>query len=752
MCARRGFFRPKKLWIAILAAVSAQAGAQVTVSYGVPEGFGEVAMDNAATYVATYEGKTLPGLIRYSAKDAKLEFDIDQYSQAGLSVEEIRAIRDVLALVDYKQCANGCDIQVRGHYVMLDKVRRTLDIRSARSDYLSPFTTWGLVSNQALDLRGSSDGYRAMNINGNTWFGLPNQSFGYMNWYVNQSRQHGRTWSSHDVSSYYLQKNFAGSYLRAGKQNSIDYASGSISTMLTPSFDQFVTFGSQDHLRSARDAGHLVLYSTTEGTYEFYRGGRLIRQQPAVLGRNEISFVDLPGGYYAMEIRLVDRNGNLLNREVRDINNLNFSRGRNAWHVTAGKALGTGSRLLQGGISRNMSQFYLNGSVVAGENSKWAAEVNATRPTRIGKTDLTPTVGILSGERGTGGYFNVYLTDSDLGNLSVSRYMNPDVSQFYRGSPSTAVSYSRNIHKTSLSYNYYRRVGGETHQAEARWNYRPNGLWSTFALGIQKGGFAGRNNDFAVYFNMTWTLDDSQTSVRAARYDGKTQVSGDYRKDFRDSYGTSSAGVTVNRYDNGTSLSAYGSRSGTRGDTSLNIAHDNNATSASFNYRGMVAANADGLAAGRYSSDGSAMLLTTPGVAGLPYGFNVEGHPVGSGGKYAVPLGRYNDVSFARVMSQSDQLDMNIEVPANIVRAHPGQVYSANAKVDISMSYSGILVDEDGKPVGGQIVETGDVAYSNGLFSILSKTVLPKITVQQAQRSYSCDLSKTFNGSYYRCQ
>ena len=40
----------------------------------------------------------------------------------------------------------------------------------------------------------------------------------------------------------------------------------------------------------------------------------------------------------------------------------------------------------------------------------------------------------------------------------------------------------------------------------------------------------------------------------------------------------------------------------------------------------------------------------------------------------------YDDVSFARVVSGNDGLDMNIEVPASIVRAHPGQVYPAQAK------------------------------------------------------------------------
>ena len=53
---------------------------------------------------------------------------------------------------------------------------------------------------------------------------------------------------------------------------------------------------------------------------------------------------------------------------------------------------------------------------------------------------------------------------------------------------------------------------------------------------------------------------------------------------------------------------------------------------------------------------------------------------------------------------------MNIEVPANIARA-PGQVYPAQAKVDINMVYSGLLTGPDGEPVGGRILETGDTAH-----------------------------------------
>ena len=46
-----------------------------------------------------------------------------------------------------------------------------------------------------------------------------------------------------------------------------------------------------------------MLYATAEGNYEFYRNGRLVWKRPATLGRNEVSYLDLPGGYYPLEIR-----------------------------------------------------------------------------------------------------------------------------------------------------------------------------------------------------------------------------------------------------------------------------------------------------------------------------------------------------------------------------------------------------------------------------------------------------------------
>lgn len=752
MSTYRAPFPFNRLWLGAFLFISSQSFAEVKVSYGVPEGFSSDEMDDSANYVATFNGKTLPGFIRYSSSEASLDFDAAKYASNGVLPDDVDIIRSVISQVDYKRCSKGCDIEIAGYYVTVDKLKRSISIRDSREDYFAPETGFGLVNNQSIDFRASSDGYRAANLNGATWVGLPSRSFGYVSWFANHTQMRGTSTNAQGVSSYYLQKNFANTYLRAGKQNTLDYASGSVSTLLSPSFDHFVTLGSQTNLQVDRNAGSLVLYATAEGNYEFYRNGRLILKRPAVLGRNEISFADLPGGYYSVQVRLVDRNGNVVTQEIREINNVNFgAAGGNAWHFTVGKEMSDrGGFLVEAAMSRNFRQFYMNASTLVGSGGAWAAEVNVTRSTKLGDVDVTPTLGLLAGERKAGGYVSVSAASEALGSVSASHYLNNDVSRFYQGTSSTSLSYSRSIRKAMVGYNFQRSRAGHSHQAEVRWNYRPNGLWSTFALGVQKGGFSRANGGYGVYFNITMQLDKVQASFSAARSGGQTQLSGAYRKDFQDGFGTTSAGITGSRINSDYGVNVYGSRSGTRGDASLNLGYNGSASNVDFNYRGMVAASKDGVAFGRYSGSGSAMLLRTPKIDGMKYGFNVEGNPVGGNSTYAVPLDAYSDVPFARVLTNSEMLDMNVEVPANIVRAHPGQVYEAKAKVDINMIYSGFLKDADGKPVSGKIVETGDTAHRNGLFSIMSKTLLSTITVEGNGHRYTCSL-KDANGNDFRC-
>lgn len=738
-----------KGWVYFCIAVSsAGAIAQMKISYSVPEGFNAAEMDEGARYLGSLNSVTLPDFIRVSPHSGKLTFNKEKYLKNGVNPKDVVELKTLLDNFDYAQCHNGCDVKQSGYIITLDKMKRTIMIRDMNRDYIVPSTHFGLVHNQSVDLRASSSGYRAMNINGNAWLGLPFQSFGYLNWYADSSKRQDEHHQEQGVSSWYMQKNFSSSYLRVGKQNSVDYSAGSVSTLLTPSFDQFVTVGSQVHLLSNPDAGSLVLYSTAEGNYEFYRDGRLILKRPAVLGRNEISFSDLPGGYYSVEVRLVDRNGRIIKREVREVNAVNFGRGENAWSLTAGREMRTRVQMLQTSWSRDVRWFFMNVSAIAAQHGKWAAEINATRPMMIGLAQFIPTLGILTGEKKTGGYASLSVTSDSLGSLSLSRYQNNQVSHFYEGSSSTTFNYSYILRGITWSYRYQRYSSSEQQQIETRWNYRPNGLWATFALGLQKGGYQQSGGNYGVYLNTTWTLNNSQSSFSAARAGGQTQLSGDYRKDFYDDYGQTAAGTTVNYIDDRASVNMYASRSGTRGDTSLNVGLGDGLTNGDFNYRGMFAANADGIAFGRYSYSGAAMLLKTPEIKDTQYGFSVEGAPVAGGGSYAVPLTAYKDIPYARVMTSSRDMDMNVEVPANILRVHPGQVYSSKASVDINLLYSGFMKDMQGLPVSGVISQTGDTVYPNGLFSIASKTVLSQVTVDGRQGTFRCDLTKAQNSTY----
>ncbi|WP_456311379.1 TcfC E-set like domain-containing protein [Serratia proteamaculans] len=741
----------KKWFFVILTVTSVSSFAKMNITYGVPVGFDSTDMDTDARYLGTFNGATLPDFITISQDGGGLSFNKQKYLKNGVDEKDILALQKVFEQFDYKLCHEGCDKTLAGYRVSLDKLRRTISIRDINSDYVVPVTKLGFIHNQSIDMRASSGHYRTMNINGNAWLGLPAQSFGYLSWYASHTERNSDSSHIEGISSWFMQKNFSDTYLRAGKQDSADYSSGSVSTLLSPSFDQFVTVGSQIHLLSQPNKGSLVLYATAEGNYEMYRSGRMILKRPAVLGRNEIDFADLPGGYYPLEIRLVDRDGRLIKKEMREVNNVKFGNGQNAWSLTAGRELNTRLAMLQANWSHDVRWFFVNTSLIRGRLGKWVAEINITRPMAIGNIQMEPTLGMLSGEKKSGGYASLSASSNTFGSLVISRYQNNQVSHFYTGASSTSLSYSYLLKGAMLSYSYQRFSNSEQQQAEVRWNYRPNGLWANFAVGVQKGGYQQSSGNYGVYINTSWTLNDSQASFSATRSGGQTQLSGDYRRTFYDDYGDTTAGTTVNRIDDKANINMYASRSGTRGDVSLNVGHDRNYTNAEFNYRGMVAANSQAVALGRYSYSGAAMLLDTPEIKGMDYGFSVEGAPVAGGNRYAVPLKSYVDVPFAQVVTSSKDMDMNVEIPANIVRVHPGQVYNAQASVDLNLLYNGFMKDVQGRPVGGVIVQTGDSVYPNGLFSIASKSVLAQVTVDGKDGTFNCDLTRP-TGNDYPCK
>ncbi|WMT16663.1 TcfC E-set like domain-containing protein [Serratia fonticola] len=651
--------------------------------------------------------------------------------------------------IPYAVCPNGCDYTVSGQTVSLDKIKQSLSITDGKERYVQPQTMMGFIHNQSLDVRTASNDYRAVSAFGQGYLGLPFQSYGYLSWYYNDSQNFDVSTKDQGISTWYLQKNFATTYLRSGRQDSRDNAAGSISTSLNPSFDHFVTLGSQDNLRrDNQSAGKMVLFATTDGDYEFYRDGRLIRRLPAVIGRNEIDYNQLPGGFYSVEIRLVNRSGQVVSSENQQVANINYG-GSNGWYVTLGKELETEKDILNAGASFQTKWFAASSTVLKGTGNSWAMEHNLTRPMQVADVDVMPTVGVIAGEKRVGGYASLNAGNQQLGYLTASQYQNTSVSEFYQANNSTSFGYSRQFGPTRLGYNYNRYANSERHQLQSTWNWRSNGVWAVISTGVQKGGYDNSSNNYGLYLNTTIMLDRNTGTLNAAYNNGKLYTGGSYARDFEDSTGTTTAGIDFNDVGRSNAVGLNARRSGTRGDASLRLGLDDHITSGSFNYNGMFAASQDGVAFGRTSPSGAAMLVRTPRLGDTQYGFKIEGNPVGGGSTYAVPLASYQDVTFARAQSVDANIDMNIRLPANVVRAHPGQVYPVKAEVELSLLYNGFLVDNRGIPVSGTINETGDMAYPNGLFSVASTTLIKEITVTGKNGRYRCDMTQPKDKRYF---
>lgn len=732
----------------LLALSAATYASDVQIEYQVPAGFSESEQDKSMQFLATLDGMPLPGPVSWSAQKNQLTFNEKLYSENNISAEQIATLNKVLPQIPFVVCQNGCDFTLSGQTVSLDKIKRSLTINDGSKNYVQPVTMFSFIHNQSLDLRASSEEYRAVSAFGQGYLGLPAQSYGYLGWHYSQNRNYSAHSTDHGISTWYLQKNFASTYLRSGRQDSRDAAAGSVNTSLNPSFDQFVTLGSQENLKQEKaSAGKLVLFATSDGDYEFYREGRLIRRVPAVIGRNEIDYNQLPGGFYSVEIRLVNRNGQVLSRENQQIANVNYGTG-SGWFLTMGKELYTEQNIVNAGASFQNTWFAASSSLLKGSGSTWAIENNITRPMLIGNLNITPTVGMMTGEKTTGGYASLSASNPMMGSLTLSQYQNTSVSEFYQASNSTSFFYSRQFGPTRLSYNYSRYNHSELHQMQSTWNARGSGVWAVISAGLQKGGYNYSGNNFGVFLNTTIMLDHSNATVNAAYENGKLHTGGSYTRDFEDNTGTTYTGVDFSEVGRTNAFGVNARRSGTRGDASMRVGVEDHVSNGSFNYNGMVAGSKDGMALGRTSSGGAAMLVETPVLGDMSYGFKVEGHPVAGGSTYAVPLASYQDVVFASAQSVDTGTDMNIRLPANVVRAHPGQVYLVKAEVEMNLLYNGFLVDSFGKPISGTVKETGDRVYPNGLFSVTSSTLLKHIIVDDTQRRYRCDLTQPKDNRY----
>lgn len=739
--------------LSLLVAMLTNYAQSAQIEYKVPKGFSAEDQNLSAQILASFNGKPLPGALFWSVNKNQFTFDENLYRSNGVEELTIQKLNDILKAIPYSTCVDGCEDVILGHKITLDKINQVIYIIDASSNYIFPETNLGFVHNQFLDVRVASNHFRSVLASGQGFLGLPMQSYGYFNWFLNQSSQRDDTYRNKGISTWFLQKNFSSTYLRAGKQDNLDLTSGSVSTSISPSFDKFITLGSQNNLsKDDKSTGKIVLFSNSDGVYEFWRDGRVIRQIPAVIGRNEIDYNQLPGGFYEVEIRLVNHNGQVLSREYQQIVNVNYGKS-SGWYATVGEDHVDEKALLNAGISYQTSWFLGSIAFVKKAGNQWAIEGNATRPIDLNQLTITPTLGIVSGEKGAGGYGRINFGNEKYGTLSMSRYQEPNVSDLYNRSSSTNLSYSRALGETRIAYNYSRYKHGEQHQLQDTWNWKTASFWAIITAGIQKGGYSN-NNNYGLFLNTTITLNQDKGigSFNAAYIHGRLNTGGSYAKEFEDNYGMTKAGIDFNNLGKeNTAIGAYAQRNGTRGDVVVRASYDDHITNGSLRYSGMLAANSNGIALGQSSPSGAAMLIKTPEVANGNYGFKVENYPVANDGVYAVPVGSYQSIPFAKAQGVSSDLDMNIRVPANIVLAHPGQVYSVNADVNMNLLYNGFLVNDEGNPVTGIVTETGDSVYPNGLFSIASSKLLEHIHVRAKNGNYQCNLSQVKQENSYLC-
>lgn len=734
----------------------------ITIEHLVPAGFSALEEShNTAQLLGILNGKTLPSPLFFSEEKQQLSFDQQKYRNNQIDEPSIELLSQIVPKIPYLQCQHGCDYILSGHRVILDKINHVVTITHINNRYLMPTTTWGLVHNQYIDLRTTAENYRAVSARGEGYLGLPWQSYGFAQWFYNTTRSKNNyqfTGSSRykhqtdrGIGSWYLQKNFQALYLRTGKQNNIDNSAGSIHTLINPSLDQFVTLGSQSYLAFDKpSAGSLVLYATVDGDYEIYRDNQLIRRIPAQLGRNEIDYNQLPGGYYNVEIRLVDNTGRLVSQESQTISNIS-TQTNYGWFLTMGNGAirnKNKTHLVQFGRSMELKSVQTNFTLLRDNAHHWAIEGNFSRPLSLAPLNLTPTLGVMSGEKRSGGYLRLSGGNPVLGYFSMARYQAPDVTIYTSTMGSTSASYSRRLGPTQLSYQFNQYKNNQQHRIQSSWNWRQPQFGLNLALGVQKGGQWNSQNNYGVFLNSTLSLRQSSASINSAYARQQLTTSASYQKNFTDSHGTSSLGINGSTRGKTHSIGSFAHRSGSRGDITARVGIDNKIANGGISYNGMLAISPQKMALGRSSYSGSALLIDTPDLADIPYSFQAENHPIAGGGVYAIPITRYQDRFFVRTHNDRSDLDMHIQLPVNIVRAHPGQVFTSKVNITFDMLYNGFLKDSHGQPVSGVVQETGDAVHPNGLFAINSSVILKNIRVQNGSVSYRCDMRQKHGHTY----
>lgn len=235
---------------------------------------------------------------------------------------------------------------------------------------------------------------------------------------------------------------------------------------------------------------------------------------------------------------------------------------------------------------------------------------------------------------------------------------------------STSASYSRQLGPVQLSYQFNQFSTSQQHRIQSRWDWRRPQYNLALSLGVQKGGQWNSQNNYGVFLNTTLSFLKSSASINSAYDQQQLVTSASYQKEFNDNYGNSTLGIDGSASGKTSSIGSFAHRSGSRGDVSARMGIDNKITNGSISYSGMLAVSPQGMALGRSSYSGTALLIETPDLAGTPYSFNAEGHPITGSGIYAIPIPRYQDRFFVQTHTERNDLDMNIQLPVNIARAH----------------------------------------------------------------------------------
>ncbi len=118
----------------------------------------------------------------------------------------------------------------------------------------------------------------------------------------------------------------------------------------------------------------------------------------------------------------------------------------------------------------------------------WAVEANVSRPLSLNKVNITPTGGLMSGEKRSGGYVRLNGGNNTLGYFSLARYQSPYVSRYAPDSGSTSGSYTRRIGPTQLSYQFNQYRNNRQHRIQSGWDWQLPQFNLALSLGLQMVG------------------------------------------------------------------------------------------------------------------------------------------------------------------------------------------------------------------------------------------------------------------------